>query len=285
MQTEPLDRLEAHWRAIEDAGFDSLWVIDHLMTFPKMGALLEAWTTLAAMAVATERIRIGTLVTNITYRNPVLLAKQAITVDHLSGGRLELGLGAAGTRAADAEVAGVEVWPAPERAARFAEFVELVDGLLTGLVDEYAGRYYRTKGFGRDSRLVQQPRPPLVIAAHGARTLRVTARFADAWSGMAGFGRSGDDLIVFLRAANAKLDELAAAEGRAPRDIRRSLLVLDSGFEWWSSPEALRDFLGRMRDAGMQDFVFYYPPYGEAAGRIDASSLLTVLGEVLAEGA
>jgi alkanesulfonate monooxygenase SsuD/methylene tetrahydromethanopterin reductase-like flavin-dependent oxidoreductase (luciferase family) len=284
MQNEPLDTLKGRWRAIEDAGFDSLWLIDHLMEFPKMGALLEAWTTLAALATSTSRIRIGTLVTNITYRNPALLAKEAITVDHLSAGRLELGVGAAGTRPADAHVAGVEDWTGAERVGRFGEFVEMLDGLLAGRIQAYEGRYYRTKGFARGPWPVQQPRPPLSIAAHGPKTLRVAARFADTWNGMAGFGRTGEDLVRFLSECNARLDELAEENGRQPGDIRRSVLVLNSGFRWWESTEALSDFLGTMRETGMQDFVFYYPPYGDAAGAIDASGLLTLLADVALGG-
>lgn len=284
MQKEPLHVLREHWRAVEDAGFDSLWLADHVMTFPKMGALLEAWTTLAAMATATSRIRIGTLVTNITYRNPVLLAKQAITVDHLSGGRLELGIGAAGTQFADGEVAGVEAWSDSERVERFAEFVEVVDGLLRGRRD-HEGRYYGSKGFTRGPWPVQEPRPPLVLAAHGPRALRVAARYADTWNALAGFGRHGEELVGFLRRSNASLDELAVGAGRRPEDIRRSVLVHDSGFRWWESKEALRDLVGTMRGAGIQDLFFYYPPYGESARYTDAARLLDLLGEVLLEHA
>ena len=97
-----------------------------------MGTLLEPWTLLGALAVSTERVRIGTLVTNITYRNPALLAKQAITIDHISSGRLEIGIGAAGTQRDDARVAGVAEWTLSERAERFEEFVELVDTALRG---------------------------------------------------------------------------------------------------------------------------------------------------------
>src|ERR687896_1906691 len=129
LQNRPFDLLLADARLLEDAGFDTVWVGDHLMSFPKIGTLLEAWTLLGALAAATDRIRLGTLVTNITYRNPALLAKEAISVDHVSGGRLELGLGAAGTRRDDARVAGVDEWTVSERADRFDEFVEAIDTL------------------------------------------------------------------------------------------------------------------------------------------------------------
>ena len=188
VQGRPLDALRRDWALVEDAGFHSLWIFDHLMTYPVMGVLLEAWTTLAAMAVETTRVRIGTLVTNITYRNPALLAKEAITVDHLSGGRLELGIGAAGTRTDDALVSGVEAWPTSERVDRFAEFVEMVSQLTAGTSDAYAGRYYRSEHFSRGPWPVQE-RLPLTVAAHGPRTLRVAARHAETWSVSAGFGR------------------------------------------------------------------------------------------------
>jgi alkanesulfonate monooxygenase SsuD/methylene tetrahydromethanopterin reductase-like flavin-dependent oxidoreductase (luciferase family) len=224
-----------------------------------MGVLLEAWTTLAAMAVSTSRIRIGTLVTNITYRSPALLAKEAITVDHMSGGRLELGLGAAGTRTQDALVAGIDEWPGRERVERFAEFVEMLASLTSGASDSYAGRYYRSDGFSRGPWPVQE-RLPLTIAAHGPKTLRIAARNADTWNVSAGFGRSFDDLIGFLRENNERLDELATHAGRDPVAIRRSLLVGTSGFEWWTSAGALDDFVGRVSDAGTHDLVFAYPP-------------------------
>jgi alkanesulfonate monooxygenase SsuD/methylene tetrahydromethanopterin reductase-like flavin-dependent oxidoreductase (luciferase family) len=280
LQDRPFEELKRDWQTIEDAGFDNLWIADHVMTFPQMGSLLEAWTTLGAMAACTSRIRIGTLVTNITYRNPSVLAKEAITVDHLSNGRLEVGIGAAGTRADDAHVAGIDEWSIAERADRFEEFVEIVDSLLAGRSDAFSGEYYRAKGFDRGEWPVQSPRPPLVIAAHGPRTLRVAARFADTWNVQAGFGRQGDDLLFFLRDCNEMLDSFVAEAGRDPEAIRRSLLVSDSGFPWWESSDALTDFLGAVTSTGIQDFVFYYPPYGDAAGKIAPARLLELIAEV-----
>lgn len=229
------------------------------MAYPRMGVLLEAWTTLAAMAVSTSRVRIGTLVTNITYRNPALLAKEAITIDHLSGGRLELGLGAAGTRADDAAVAGVDYWPTAERVERFGEFVDMVSKLTSG-AETYEGRFYRSDRFSTGSWPVQK-RLPITIGAHGPRTLRIAARHADTWNVSAGFGRSIEDLIGFLREYNERLDELALGEGRQPGDIRRSLLIGgQQGFDFWRSQDAFEKFFRSVADAGTSDLVFAYPP-------------------------
>jgi alkanesulfonate monooxygenase SsuD/methylene tetrahydromethanopterin reductase-like flavin-dependent oxidoreductase (luciferase family) len=258
VQARPIEELRRDWQLVEEAGFHSVWVWDHLMAYPRMGVLLEAWTTLAAMAVSTSRVRIGTLVTNITYRNPALLAKEAITIDHLSGGRLELGLGAAGTRADDAAVAGVEEWPRAERVERFAEFVEMMSNLTSG-AEGYSGRYYRSDRFSAGPWPVQK-RMPITIAAHGPRTLQIAARHADTWNVSAGFGRAIEDLIGFLREYNGRLDDLAVKEGRQPQDIRRSLLIGGQGYEWWKSQQAFDDFIGSVTETGTSDFAFAYPP-------------------------
>lgn len=281
LQNRPFDELRRDAQVLEEAGVRTIWLADHVMSFPRMGTLLEPWTLLGALAVSTERVRIGTLVTNITYRNPALLAKQAITIDHISSGRLEIGIGAAGTMRDDARVAGVPEWTLPERASRFEEFVELVDTALRGDTDSFAGEYYRTDAFDRGPWPVQQPRPPLTIAAQGPRTLRVAARFADTWNALAGYGRTGEDLLAFLKSCNAELDDLASELGRAPTDVRRSLLVQDSGFAWWESPQALTDLLGAVTEAGVQDIDFYYPPYGDAeSGGLTSGRFLELLAAV-----
>ena len=279
MQNRPYPDLVRDWKLLDEAGFHTMWVADHLMTFPTIGSLLEAWTTLGAAAAVTEKIRIGTLVTNITYRTPTLLAKEALTIDHISDGRLELGIGAAGTRRDDARVAGVDEWSVSERADRFEEFVETIDSILRG-TDVMDGKYYGTEGFDRGPWMVQRPRPPLTIAAQGPRTLRVAARFADTWNALAGFGRAGEELLSFLRSCNAQLDELATEFGRDPSAIRRSLLVQSSGFEWWTSPDAFSDFLGTMGEAGVQDFVFYFPPNNGSPVDVDPDTFLQLIAGV-----
>ncbi len=257
VQGRPFPELKHDWLRCEEAGLYSLWVFDHLMKYPIMGVLLEAWTTLAAMAVSTSRIRLGTLVTNITFRNPAVLAKEAITIDHLSNGRIEIGIGAAGTREEDALVTGSEQWPVSERVERFEEFVELVKTVTSGTAD-YRGKYYWCERFDRGPWPVQ-PRPPITVAAHGTKTLRIAARHADTWSASAGFGRLSYDLYPSLRKWNGMLDEFTAEAGRQPADLRRSLLVGHSGVDWWSSKNAFDDFAGSAIDAGMTDLVFTYP--------------------------
>src|SRR5919108_230121 len=164
------------------------------------------------------------------------------------------------TIAPDALVSGVDEWPTRERVERFGEFVEMVSRLTSGESDSYGGRHYRSDRFARGPWPVQ-PRIPLTIAAHGMKTLRIAARHADTWNVSAGFGRNFDDLIGFLHENNARLDEFAAAAGREPGSIRRSLLIGASGaFEWWKSAGALDEFVGRVGDAGTRYLVFAYPP-------------------------
>jgi alkanesulfonate monooxygenase SsuD/methylene tetrahydromethanopterin reductase-like flavin-dependent oxidoreductase (luciferase family) len=279
IQSRPVDELRADWKLLEDAGLSGVWVIDHVKSFQRVGTLLEAWATLGFLAAATERIRIGTLVTNITYRQPAVLAKEALTIDHLSGGRLELGIGTGSTRRDDGLVAGVDEWSVAERADRFEEFVEATDSLLRGS-PEYTAKYYRSEGFDRGPWSAQSPRPPLTIAAQGPRTLRVAARFADRWNALAGFGRRGRELLGFLKDCNAQLDELAEGFGREPRSVARSLLVQDSGFRWWDSPDAFSDFVGEVTATGVEEFVFYFPAYGDGEDELTRDTFLQLIAGV-----
>ena len=281
-QSMPWPGLRDVLRDAEARGFDQIWFADHLMAFPKGGVLLEAWTALAAAAAVTERIRLGTAVTNIGYRNPALLAREAVTVDQISDGRLELGIGAAGTREQDPAVAGVDDFTPRERAERFDEFVACVDTLLRG-ASSFAGRYYRSDGFDTGGHLVQRPRPPLTLAAHGPSSLRTTARFADRWSVIVGTNFAVGGLESEVRRLGERLDELAAAEGRDPSSILRSGYVGRTGEPYWESAGALEDLIGRYREAGIDEFVFAYPTgwVGEMMG--DPSGFLDLLAAVRGE--
>jgi alkanesulfonate monooxygenase SsuD/methylene tetrahydromethanopterin reductase-like flavin-dependent oxidoreductase (luciferase family) len=131
-----------HWKHIEALGYDNVWVADHFLNGHAIEEnWFDGWTLLAALATQTSKIRIGTLVTNIIYRNPAIIARQAQTLDHISRGRLELGIGATTERDPSHPMTGVEVWGTPERVGRFREVVEIVDTMLRQDVTSYHRRY------------------------------------------------------------------------------------------------------------------------------------------------
>lgn len=207
--------LVERWRLVEDLGFDSLWDFDHLNQPSRPdGPYFEAWTCLAGLAAHTRRVRLGVLVSSNTFRHPSLLAKQAVTLDHMSGGRLEIGIGA-GWFVPEHEAFGLEFPPPGERVSRFREAVELIDRLLRHERTTYAGRYYRAREAVCLPRPVQAPRPPLMLAGHGPRMLRIIAELGDAWNS---FGT-----LAEIRERNALLDAHCRAIGRDPATLRRSL--------------------------------------------------------------
>lgn len=272
----PWPEIVRRWQRVEELGFDSAWVGDHLYNpFRPTDPFFDGWSLLAGLATQTSRIRIGTLVTNIIFRNPTLLAKQALTVDHISNGRLELGIGA-GVFPSDHAGAGVEPWSAGERVERFREVVEIVDGLLRRTTDSYEGRYYRTEGIAMAPGPIQQPRPPLTLAAHGPKMLKIAARYADTWNSWGGFGVS--DAAAFFeetRKRNLILDECCAELGREPSDIKRSILVYRP-LDPWASSEAFHDLVGRYREIGISEFIFYWPREGEPVGQFELISSETL---------
>jgi len=169
---------------------------------------------LAALAARTTTIRVGVLVSSNTFRHPALLAKEAVTVDHISHGRLELGIGA-GWYVPEHQVFGLD-FPAPaELVGRFREAVEIVDHLLRNDVTTYAGTYYHLSEAPMRPRPVQQPRPPLTLGAHGPRMLRICAEYADTCNS---FGT-----VEQMRERGQTLDEQCVAIGRDPATLRHSL--------------------------------------------------------------
>ena len=144
----------------------------------------EMWTHVGAVAAMTSRMRLMTCVAQIPLRDPATLAHQAATVDHISNGRLELGLGVGLTADPSYEMMGIPNWSAKERVARFSEYVEAVDQLLSNDVSSYEGSYYVIKNAVMNPRPVQQPRPPITIAALRPVMLRNAARYADNWNSM-----------------------------------------------------------------------------------------------------
>jgi F420-dependent oxidoreductase-like protein len=240
----------------EQAGFDGAWVFDHFTPLygDPNGPCLEGWTALAGLAALTSRIRLGVLVTGITYRHPSILATEAITVDHISKGRLELGVGAAWHQP-EHEALGVLFPPIKERAERLDEGVQVMRLLMTQDRASFEGRHYQLGNAGYHPRPVQRPHPPIWIGASGEQLmLPIVARQADAWHA---FGSEQS-----MAAKSRLLDQLAEKAGRDPKRILRSA-SLSLSRPW----DQVRRRAGQLRDAGFGYLIAEWPSEGQ--GRLD----------------
>ena len=178
----PFDEIVRLVRSAEELEFDSAWVDDDVLT-PSYGDY-EAWTVLGALATATERIRLGTMVTVPPFRHPAVLAAQVMTVDHISQGRAQIGLGAGGPPNNYGAV-GFADWSPRERAERLEEQAAILSVLLRGERVDFEGKHYCVAD-AQVTQPIQRPRPPLIVAAHGERGLRTVARHADGWNTLGG---------------------------------------------------------------------------------------------------
>jgi alkanesulfonate monooxygenase SsuD/methylene tetrahydromethanopterin reductase-like flavin-dependent oxidoreductase (luciferase family) len=262
----PLDALHQRWRDAERLGFDVLWNCDTVVEPDRARhTMFDGPATLTLTAAATTSIRVGTLVTSLYFRHPVTLSKAAMTVDHLSSGRVELALGV-GDPSAGAKAVGADS-PAGERVARFREFVELVDLLLRQEVTSYDGQFYRCEAAETVPLPVQRPRPPITIAAHGPKMLGIAAKHGDGWSSWGGYDvKTEEDLYAVTAERSHRFDDLCIAAGRDPATIRHSLVCFPP-LTPWQSVEYFRDMVGRFREIGIDEFVLYRPQtWREAPG-------------------
>jgi probable F420-dependent oxidoreductase len=219
-----LDETVAIARRVEELGFDSVWVSDHFFFDlsryggpPRRVYALEPITTLSSIAVATQRVRLGTLVLCEAFRLPPLLAKMATTLDVISGGRLELGLGA-GWNEEEYRENSFTFPPTAERIARLRETVDIVGGMLASDRFSYEGHYYRVEDAPNDPRPVQQPRPPVWVGGKGGpKILRLIAEAADGWNTVWRWTPE-----AYAERARA-LDAACERAGRDPATVRRSL--------------------------------------------------------------
>ncbi|MBM4421250.1 MAG: TIGR03560 family F420-dependent LLM class oxidoreductase [Chloroflexi bacterium] len=218
-QTHPIEVQREVWRIADEAGFDQMWAFDHFYALGDDPAqpIFDGWSCLAAMAVVTKRIRIGLNVTGNLYRHPGVLAKIATTVDHLSGGRLEFGIGAAWSEP-EFRMLGMPFPQAPaDRIRMLDEACTVIKALWTEHRASFAGRYYTLTEAIAEPKPVQRPHPPIHIGGSGPkRTLRVAAKHAAVWNG---FGRTTET----YRELNRILDEHCATVGRDPDTLGRSL--------------------------------------------------------------
>ncbi len=258
------DELVRRVRVAEDLGFDGAWGFDHFqpMFGEGPGETFEGMTTLAGLSGVTSRIRLGLLVTGVTYRHPSVLAAQALTIDHASHGRLELALGAAWFDKEHREL-GIPFPPTADRFDLLEDTLEIVTRLFSGDEVSYEGRRVSLHQASLRPRPVQRPHPPIWVGGTGpTRTLPLVARYADVWHA---FGTPNS-----LREASARLDRLAEEADRAPSSILRAAsLSLDD-------LEMARRHASKWRDAGFGYLICGWPGSGE-------SQVEAFVGEVLPE--
>ncbi|MEV5850008.1 LLM class flavin-dependent oxidoreductase [Streptomyces sp. NPDC051985] len=255
----------AAWTRAEELGFHTAYTYDHLSwrTF-RDGPWFGAIPTLTVAATVTERLRLGTLVTSPNFRHPVTLAKELISLDDISGGRVTLGIGAGGT-GFDATALGQEPWTARERADRFAEFVPLLDRLLTEDSVTHEGAFYSAHEARDIPGCVQRPRLPFAVAATGPRGLKLAARHGQAWvtTGDPKLYENGtpEQSVEALRGQLGRLGEACAAIGRDASGLEKVLLT---GFtpdraRPLESLDAFVDFAGRHQELGFTELVIHWP--------------------------
>lgn len=241
------------WRAADDIElYESGWNFDHFYPIfsDSTGPCLEGWSTLTALAQATTRLRVGVLVTGMPYRHPALLANMAATVDIISNGRLELGLGA-GWNQEEADAYGLDLGSSlTERFDRFDEGVEMIISLLTNETTDFAGRHFTLTGARCEPKPVQRPHPPICIGGTGARrTIPAAARFAQHWNHPGG---SVDD----WRTARDLLWAECERIGRDPAEITTSIHLLADAAEPGRTVEQAAAFA----EAGLDLGIVYLPP-------------------------
>ena len=219
-QNATIDALTAIWGIADDSGFDHCWNMDH---FASLGGddtldIFEAWTLLAGMAARTTRTRVGCSVTGNTYRHPAVLAKAAVTVDHLSGGRLEFGIGA-GWAENEHTMLGLPFGTARDRADWLEEALPIIRSLWTEPRTTFTGKHYLLAEAVAEPKPVQTPHPPIWIGGVGRRrTLRMAAEHAAVWNAPGGSPEEVAEL-------SAVLDGHCADVGRDPTEIRRSVQI------------------------------------------------------------
>jgi len=247
-QRAPWPELLARVKDVEARGYDDFNVVDHFYgLIDVMDPTHEAYTILAALAPQTERVRLGVMVCGNTYRNPAFLLKQAITVDHISNGRVDFGVGA-GWLEREHEAYGFDYPSARERVDRFAEALQIWDALQANERTTYEGQYYQLIDAPFEPKSTQQPRLPVLIGASAPRMLRLTAKHADIWNARGTPAEAGD--------GNRALDRACDEVGRDPDAIARSISV---GLQVWSSPQTFSELIAAYRAEGFTDFRIPWP--------------------------
>lgn len=259
--TDPWPESVAAARSVEALGYDHLWVYDHLTwrryrDRPWHG--IYPW--LAGLAAATDRIRVGTMVSSPNIRHPVTLAKDAMTIDHISGGRLTIGLGAGGI-GFDATAFGQHELTPGQRIGRLKEFATVLDGLLRGELTNHEGRWYTVNEARMFPGCVQTPRVPMALAGRGPRGVRVAARLGDAWI----TNGATEDRVTPAEhreaiAGQVRLFERTCVEAdRDPATVDRIVMISALDGDAMDSIENFDETVDYYRSLGFTDLVFHHP--------------------------
>jgi F420-dependent oxidoreductase-like protein len=248
------DDMLAVWRAADDIElFESAWTFDHfypIIVPDTTGPCLEGWVTLTALAQATNRIRVGCMVTGIVYRHPAVLANMASTLDIVSGGRLELGIGA-GWNEEECDAYGIELGSLTERFDRFDEACQIISEMLTQTTTTFEGRYFTLRDARNNPPGIQKPHPPICIGGQGERrTLPAVARWAQHWN-YPGFDAEG---------LAAKLTVLLSCCEDIGRDPNEILVSQHLRYDPATGPGAVAEAADKSREAGLELAIVYLPP-------------------------
>ena len=263
---------DVEWRELrrrvmhaEDLGFDIATTADQFVDWKNPSVpWFDVWTVLSALAEATDQIRLAPCVAQIPMRDPATFARQVLTIDHVSGGRIEAGIGLGLTVDPGYGMIGVPNWANPERADRFGEYLHIITELFTKASCTFAGDFYAV-----DSAVVhasvQDPRPPITVAAMGPRMMRYAAESADTWNTMS-FGAGADVLVADATALRGKMAAACDAVGRDPHTLRHSFLLFDANARerggrlfYWESVAAFEDIAGQIFEMGFDEVGVYYP--------------------------
>ena len=285
---QPWNVIAEEVTALEEAGWDGVYVADHFMPNAGTGAaddpVLECGSMVTALGALVDRVRIGSLVFGNTYRHPAMLANIAATVDQVSGGRFTLGVGA-GWQVNEHEQYGITLPPVGERVERFAEALEVIAGLLRRPTTTFAGKHYTLTDALCEPKPVQDPLP-ILVGAGGDRMLRLVARHADAWNTWG--------VPDHIAERSATLTRACEAAGRDPGAVARSAQALvffvddDEAADRLvervpraaiaGRPERLRDVMAAYAEAGLDEFIV--PDFTLGSGPAKLEALDRFIGEV-----
>lgn len=267
-QRESWPELVRRAQVTESLGLDGVWVVDHFFGGrDEMAPTHDAYTVLAGLAMATERVRLGVMVAGNTYRNPAVLLKQAITVDHISNGRVDFGIGA-GWWEREHEAYSFEFPSARDRVTMFEEALAAIESFQKNERTNFEGQFYRFVNTPFEPKSLQEGGLPIVIGAGGPRMLRITARYADIWN-----TRSP---LADAKAKSDLLDEKCREIGRDPSEIVRSVWPHDNQLE---SLDKLTSYITSFREQGFDDFLFAWPENDDEMAVIEEAAR-TVIPEM-----